>query len=615
MTAPGPVRRGGEVPDALVWALLGLIVAVPLWSWLVAQLATLATSAQPASVGLGDATRAVPRLAASPGDPAAAYGPDAGELPGPVAFWSVAVLSLIGIWTVVVLVAVALSRRGHGRPGMARRSDLRHLTARAVARRARLLRPDLPADLDQSAAVAAAGVALGRHHPSGLRMLGTVEDSFLVIAPPRTGKTARVVIPTVLDHPGPAVVTSTRWEAVEVTAAARAERGPVWVFDADQSTNADRLPAHARAAAWSPVAGCEAPQTAMIRARSLARAAGAGAGIQGGEFWATHAQTVLQSYLHAAALSGRSIADVHRWAHDAKDGEPVTILRSSKAAPSWSGMLATQAKVSDRQRDGIWGVVQQSLAALNDPDLLAGCSPPDGTGFDPDQLLNGDGTLYVVGRAETQDVVAPLVAALVEAVIGAARAQAARRSGGRLTPPLLVALDEAANIAPLPTLPTLVADGGGSGMTTMVVLQSRARARERWGEDAADGIVAACTHRLILGGGGELRELDDLARLVGERDEEIRSHSWQPWGSEARGSSTSTTVRRVPILTPADLQALPKGRGVLCSPNTPPAEVTLEAWWERPDAENLHRREPVAEPGPSVSPTTIEPAPDVGDGP
>jgi type IV secretion system protein VirD4 len=123
----------------------------------------------------------------------------------------------------------------------------------------------------------------------------------------------------------------------------------------------------------------------------------------------------------------------------------------------------------------------------------------------------------------------------------------------------------------------------------MVVLQSREQARERWGEHGAGAIVAACTHRLIIGGGGDLEELEDLSRLVGERDEEIRSHSWNPLGQARTGTSTSTSLRRVPIITPADLQALPKGRGVLCSPNTPPAEVHLPAWWDRPDAHQLQQ--------------------------
>jgi type IV secretion system protein VirD4 len=48
--------------------------------------------------------------------------------------------------------------------------------------------------------------------------------------------------------------------------------------------------------------------------------------------------------------------------------------------------------------------------------------------------------------------------------------------------------DEAANIAPIPSLPNLLADGGGSGITTVCVLQSLAQARARWGPAGADAM-------------------------------------------------------------------------------------------------------------------------------
>jgi type IV secretion system protein VirD4 len=584
MTGPASARRP-EGADLLVWALLAAIAVLPMLVWLTAQASALVTGHLGANVGFDDAARGLPRLVARPGDPAAALGSDA--VPGPVVYWTAAVAELAAIVAAGIRLAVMLVRR-RPRPGMATRRELRELGAKAIGARAAVLRPDVPASSGRDSRVAAAGLRLGRHHPTGGDLWGTVEDSYLVIAPPRTGKTAYVVIPTVMDHQGPAVVTSTRREAIDVTVAARRRQGPVWVFDADLASTA-ALPAGAHPARWSPVSGAEDPQTAMMRARSLARAAGAGVGVTNGEFWATHAQTVMQCYLHAAAVAGKSIGDVRRWAFEPENREAVTILRSSPSAAAWAGELGALARVADRQRDGVWGVAQHSLAALAEPRLLERCNPNPDEGFDPAELLVNGGTLYIVGRAATQDVVAPLVAALVEAVVDAARQRAGERRGGRLTPPLLVALDEAANIAPLPGLPTLVADGGGSGITTMVVLQSRARAREKWGENAADAIVAACTHRLILGGGGELSELEDLSRLVGERDDEVRSQTWQPWGS-GHGTSTSTALRRVPIITPADLQALPKGRGVLCSPSTRPAEITLTPWWERPDAPDLDAR-------------------------
>jgi type IV secretory pathway TraG/TraD family ATPase VirD4 len=574
-----------DAADVATWALLGVLALGPVALWAAAHLAAFATGRWSAEVGLDDVARAIPALAGEPSDPAAAM--PGSDLPGPVAYWMAVAAVVAAALAALVLVAMRLGRR-RARPGMAARRELRGLTAKAVADHANVLRPDLVPGAPADERVAAAGVGMGRHHPSGMALFGTIEDSVAVLAPPRSGKTLRVLVPAVLDHDGPAVVTSTRWDVVRLTATSRLQRGPVWVFDADQTSNV-ALPAGAVAAAWSPVDGAEDPQTAMVRARSLARASGAGHGVTNADFFADHAQTVLQCYLHAAALRGLSIARVRNWSLDPTDSEPVDALRASPVAPGWGAELSRRAGVADRQRDGVWGVVQQALGALAEPRLLQRCCPAPGTGLDPDDLLTAGGTLYVVGRAETQAVVAPLVAALVEAITDTARRTAATRPSGRLAPSLLVALDEVAGIAPLPTLPTLLADGGGSGITTIIVLQSRSQARARWGEDTADAILAACTLRLVLGGGGELRELEDLSRLVGERDDSVQSHTWQPWSANTAGSSTSTALRRLPVVTPAELQALPKGRGVLCSPSARPAEVYMPAWWERRDAEALRR--------------------------
>lgn len=55
-------------------------------------------------------------------------------------------------------------------------------------------------------------------------------------------------------------------------------------------------------------------------------------------------------------------------------------------------------------------------------------------------------------------------------------------------PPLLLALNEIANLSPLLSLPTLMAEGSGSGITTVSVLQSLSQARERWNEHQAGAI-------------------------------------------------------------------------------------------------------------------------------
>ena len=54
--------------------------------------------------------------------------------------------------------------------------------------------------------------------------------SIQVIAPSGAGKTPRVVVPAVLGHFGPAVITSIKGDVLELTRAARAAQGKIWVI-------------------------------------------------------------------------------------------------------------------------------------------------------------------------------------------------------------------------------------------------------------------------------------------------------------------------------------------------------------------------------------------------
>lgn len=87
----------------------------------------------------------------------------------------------------------------------------------------------------------------------------SVEDSALLVGPPRMGKGLHVVIPWVLDAPGPVVATSTRPDTLTVTSRSRAARGPVAIFDPQ------RLAGLPGGLAWSPVRGCQSPRTGLPR--------------------------------------------------------------------------------------------------------------------------------------------------------------------------------------------------------------------------------------------------------------------------------------------------------------------------------------------------------------
>jgi type IV secretory pathway TraG/TraD family ATPase VirD4 len=227
-------------------------------------------------------------------------------------------------------------------------------------------------------------------------------------------------------------------------------------------------------------------------------------------------------------------------------------------------------------------MVTIAFSALADPKVLDAVSPRAGEAFDPETFLRRNGTVYLLGTSTGVSATAGLVGAFVEDVVEAARRVAARSPASRLDPPLSLILDEAANY-PLPSLPSLMSDGGGSGLSTVVVLQSLAQARAVWGEHATSAIWDAAIVKIILGGGSNARDLEDLSKLIGQRDQHTTSSSRGPDGRR----STSTATTKVPVLEPAALRTLPFGTAVLLMKSAPPIDLSLQPWTSRTDTKVL----------------------------
>ena len=176
--------------------------------------------------------------------------------------------------------------------------------------------------------------------------------------------------------------------------ATRASSGPVAVFDPQGL--AAGLPSSLR---WSPVRGCERAQTAMIRAWALC--ADAGQGRESGSFWRQQTVTAVRCLLHAAALGGRSPADLYRWSLTpgaAKEAVDI-LVDAPRAALAWDQALDAIIAADSRQRDSVWAMVANALAALADPHVLAAVSPSADQSFDPAPFLRQRGTLYLLGTA------------------------------------------------------------------------------------------------------------------------------------------------------------------------------------------------------------------------
>jgi len=399
------------------------------------------------------------------------------------------------------------------------------------------------------------------------------ERAVLVLGPPRCGKTSCFVIPSVIEAPGALVSTSTKPDVLATTGPYRSRKGDCYVFD---PSGAVALPPFARALRWSPVSGCESFEWAVATAHHLASAARPGAALSEAAHWVERAEALLAPLLHAAAISERNLADVMRWVLGHDLGEPSRILSSrgrEMAGVVLSGIIATE----DRERSGILSTAAGLLAAYrSERALQAACGP----NFDPRAFALSAGTVYICAPAHAQEQLAPLVVTLIEQI----RSAVYSRPAGSV--PVVMALDEVAQIAPLPSLPAIAAEGGGQGLVTLACLQDLSQARVRWGA-AAEGFFSLFSAKVVFPGIGDQRTLELVSALGGDVKVKMRSSSKPTWaafmmsGPTPGPSVTESYVwrRRIPV---DEVHRGTPGRVLLTVAGEPVYSVYARPWWDVP---------------------------------
>ncbi|HZQ57728.1 MAG TPA: type IV secretory system conjugative DNA transfer family protein, partial [Acidimicrobiales bacterium] len=402
------------------------------------------------------------------------------------------------------------------------------------------------------------------------------QQAVLVLGPPRSGKTSALVVPNVLAAWGAVVSTSTKPDVLAATAPARAQRGRCWLYDPSGTVPLGPGLAELR---WSPVTAAGTWDGALLLARAIVGAAHPAWGVAEASHWTERAEALIAPLLHAAAIADRDLATVVGWVNRHDGRTAARLLGAGTAADLLEGILATD----KREQSSIWSTASGALAAYRSDAALASASAPN---FDPRAFVASGDTVYVCAAGRHQGLVAPLVAGLLEDV----RSAAFDRSAARLTgdvrrvapsawsgpePPLLLALDEVANIAPLPDLPALVSEGGGQGVLTLACFQDLSQARRRWGP-AADGFGSLFGATVVLPGIGDVRTLEALSVLCGSQDVWVRSES------TGRQRSQTWSTRRQRRLDPDEVARGQAGHGLLLGGGRAPTWTPLTPWWAVP---------------------------------
>ena len=245
--------------------------------------------------------------------------------------------------------------------------------------------------------------------------------------------------------------------------------------------------------------------------------------------------------------------------------------------------LQAQVNAPDKQRGGVFGTAQEMCACLTNRQAMRWVTPDPGERrpqFDPARFAASRETLYSLSK-EGRGSCAALVTALTLAVCEAAEELAKRSPAGRLPVPMVVALDEAANVCRWRKLPELYSHYGSRGICLLTILQSWSQGVEVWGKDGMSKLWSAATIKVYGGGVSEVEFLEQLSRLIGDFDLESRSLTH---ASRGGGRSVNRSVRRERILDVADLGALPAGRVVVFASGARPTLARSIPWMAGRDA-------------------------------
>ncbi|MCL6737721.1 type IV secretory system conjugative DNA transfer family protein [Streptomyces neyagawaensis] len=489
------------------------------------------------------------------------------------------IIPTVALIVLAATVAVVWSRHknsGGGRKkkiaGMAKAKDIEPLMAKAITAKARSLRPSLKGA--KHIDVADTGVLLGNLQGTRLEVRMGYEDVAVAIMAPRSGKTTSLAIPSILNAPGPVLLTSNKaaGDAYTATVEARRQAGRTWSMDPQQIAHAERQ------MWWNPLADAKTLDGAgRLAGHFLAASVDAS---QQGDFWSKAGSNILSQLFLAAALDERPITDVMQWLAFPADRTPLDILRDHGFSAVASQLKGT-VEGPPETRDGIYETARQYAAALLDSEIAAWVTPQPGIReFIPAEFVTSTDTLYLLSK-DGGGGASALIAACADSVMRAATAQA-ERAGGRLDPPMLAILDEAANVCKISDLPDLYSHLGSRGIIPITILQSYRQGQKVWGDAGMDAMWSASTVKVIGSGIDDPDFADKLSRLIGDHDVETTATS-----SSNSGKSTSVSMRQERILPADAIRALPKGTALLFATGMRAAMLDLRPWYAEPGADAL----------------------------
>lgn len=397
----------------------------------------------------------------------------------------------------------------------------------------------------------------------------------VIVMGPGAGKTTGFAIPMAMDAPGVVFATTNKRDLPDALLGARP--GPVHIFDPQRIVSKKKPPFRIDFNNYV---------TDEVRAHKLAKVwmdASGPVGAKKDAYFDSAGPNLLAGHLLACSVAKLPISQVFLWLMDSQERKPIKILEAAGyhlPAKALEGVYFAP----EEQRGGVFGTAAEMVSFLNNSRVRAWLEP-DGIldkrpVFSPEDFIKSKNETMIAVSKEGIGSTGPLTAALTAWVMDAAEELADASPHGRLRIPIVVLLDEVANVCRIKDLPDLMSHYGSRGLSTWPILQNFAQGARVWGEDGMRQLWGAANIRIVGSGQADERFLKEFSAIIGQHlVQEYSTNSSS--GRTGGGYSRTISQKEKPVMDIDDLAAMEPGECVVHPSGDRSFLAVTIPWYER----------------------------------
>lgn len=421
----------------------------------------------------------------------------------------------------------------------------------------------------------------------GAPLCSTPEHHTLIVARTRTGKGTRIIVPTLLNYRGSALVIDPKGENAAITARARAAKfgadSPVHIINPWGELGSTFANLGFPPSTFNPLDALDRHDPAVVAmAQDLAWTISPTTG-SGDEFWRGSAAGMLAAILlwitdqpgeTKTLARAREIVAMSR--KDFTEQYMVKMAASSAFGGAIRELISPYLDMADNTYTGIVAGLNESTRFLSDPQVKVATAT---SSFDFIDLWRLPMTVYLVippQRIATQRTWLRLV---ITAMTGMFR-RVHDVQGQKPPHRCMFLIDEFPALGRMPDIPTDIATMAGYGVDYTLVVQGLDQLKEIY-KEAASTIMSNCAFQWFCNI-GDLESAKYLSEVLGKATVQTvgRSENYgqNPGGaSEGQGVNYGETGRA--LLTPDEVLTLGRDKAIVLHPNTKPHYVLPIDYW------------------------------------